>query len=129
MRWGNQRRPAGDRAGTGGRGRLLPSDRSRLQPGRNIRCPVFLASNKEIAMTRESVDLDAIELPAVSPANRPIGTPFLPFGTRSDDSAPDFLPIGDRTLVRQTSSTHGPMGTLPWTPTKSMLSSFVSRKS
>jgi 2-oxoglutarate ferredoxin oxidoreductase subunit alpha len=27
------------------------------------RCPVFLASNKEIAMTRESVDLDAIKLP------------------------------------------------------------------
>jgi 2-oxoglutarate ferredoxin oxidoreductase subunit alpha len=28
----------------------------------------------------------------------------------SDDSAPDFLPIGDRTLVRQTSSTHGANG-------------------
>jgi 2-oxoglutarate ferredoxin oxidoreductase subunit alpha len=75
------------------------------------RCPVFLASNKEIAMTRESVDLDAIELPAVitrQQADRE--TPFLPFGTRSDDSAPDFFPIGDRTLVRQTSSTHGANG-------------------
>jgi hypothetical protein len=40
------------------------------------RCPVFLASNKEIAMTRESVDLDAIELPAMvdrQAADREIG--------------------------------------------------------
>jgi 2-oxoglutarate ferredoxin oxidoreductase subunit alpha len=75
------------------------------------RCPVFLASNKEIAMTRESIDLDAIELPDIvtrRPADR--GAPFLPFATNSDDTAPDFLPIGDQTLVRQTSSTHGVNG-------------------
>jgi 2-oxoglutarate ferredoxin oxidoreductase subunit alpha len=75
------------------------------------RCPVFLASNKEIAMTREGVDLDAIALPDIvgrKPADR--GRPFLPFAADSDDTAPDFLPIGDRTLVRQTSSTHGANG-------------------
>lgn len=75
------------------------------------RCPVFLASNKEIAMTRESVDLDAIDLPDIvgrKPADR--DRPFLPFATGSDDTAPDFLPIGDKTLVRQTSSTHGANG-------------------
>jgi 2-oxoglutarate ferredoxin oxidoreductase subunit alpha len=62
-------------------------------------------------MTRESIDLDAIELPDIvtrRPADR--GTPFLPFATNSDDTAPDFLPIGDQTLVRQTSSTHGVNG-------------------
>jgi 2-oxoglutarate ferredoxin oxidoreductase subunit alpha len=72
------------------------------------RCPVFVASNKEIAMTRESVDLDAILLPAIidrKAANRE--KPFLPFVTEGDDIAPDFLPLGDSTLVRQTSSTHG----------------------
>ena len=72
------------------------------------RCPVFVASNKEIAMTRESVDLDAVELPATiarKEADRTL--PFLPFATESDDTAPDFLSIGDSALVRQTSSTHG----------------------
>ena len=29
-----------------------------------VRCPVFVASNKEIGLTRESVDLDALEKPA-----------------------------------------------------------------
>ncbi len=75
------------------------------------RCPVFLASNKEIAMTRESVDIDAIELPDIvtrRPANR--DTSFLPFATEGDDTVPNFLPIGDQTLVRQTSSTHGANG-------------------
>ena len=75
------------------------------------RCPVFLASNKEIAMTRESVDLDAVELPDIitrKAADR--DKLFLPFATPSDDTTPDFLPIGDSTLVRQTSSTHGVNG-------------------
>ena len=75
------------------------------------RCPVFVASNKEIAMTRESVDLDRIALP--EPVSRKMaadGRPFLPFAVTADDAVPDFLPIGDRTLVRQTSSTHGADG-------------------
>ncbi|BBO90389.1 pyruvate flavodoxin/ferredoxin oxidoreductase [Desulfosarcina ovata] len=75
------------------------------------RCPVFVASNKEIAMTRESVDLDAVDLPKIvdrKTADR--SKPFLPFATTGDDSAPDFLPIGDEVLVRQTSSTHGANG-------------------
>ncbi|MCB2148258.1 MAG: pyruvate flavodoxin/ferredoxin oxidoreductase [Deltaproteobacteria bacterium] len=76
-----------------------------------FRCPVFLASNKEIAMTRESVDLDAVELPVtVTRKTADRGKPFLPFATPGDDTAPDFLPIGDQTLVRQTSSTHGVNG-------------------
>jgi hypothetical protein len=33
-----------------------------------------------------------------------------PFAADADGSAPAFLPIGDRTLVRQTSSTHGSNG-------------------
>jgi 2-oxoglutarate ferredoxin oxidoreductase subunit alpha len=76
-----------------------------------FRCPVFLASNKEIAMTRESVDLDAIDLPEIvtrTEADRQ--QPFLPFSSPNDGAAPDFLPIGDETLVRQTSSTHGANG-------------------
>lgn len=74
-----------------------------------FRCPVFIASNKEIGMTRESVDLSAVDLP--SPVQRRMfaGEDYLPFQAE-DNVAPPFLPIGGTTLVRQTSSTHGPDG-------------------
>lgn len=75
------------------------------------RCPVFIAANKEISMTRETVDLDALTLPErqerrPAAANRP----FLPFDVLGDSFTPDFLPMGGDRLVRQTSSTHGPDG-------------------
>jgi len=73
-----------------------------------FRCPVFLASNKEIGMTRESIDLNALSRPDVRYRTAPPpGKPFLPFDTESDRLVPYFLPIGDQALVRQTSSTHG----------------------
>ena len=76
-----------------------------------FRCPVFVASNKEIAMTRESVDVEALQIPAViNRAAPPAGTKFLPFQVREETGVPDFLPIGGKVLVRQTSSTHGPNG-------------------
>ena len=72
------------------------------------RCPVFLASNKEIAMTRESVDLDALQIPeTVTRTAPPNGQRFLPFQVRQGRLVPDFLPIGGDVPVRQTSSTHG----------------------
>ena len=75
------------------------------------RCPVFIASNKEIAMTRESVDIDALEVPqTVYRKQPPDGKPFLPFQIRANQNVPDFLPIGAETPVRQTSSTHGADG-------------------
>lgn len=74
-----------------------------------FRCPVFIASNKEIGMTRESVDLSAIELPPLVDRKPFTGENYIPFAADAD-KAPDFLPIGGRILVRQTSSTHGPDG-------------------
>ncbi|MCP3899370.1 MAG: pyruvate flavodoxin/ferredoxin oxidoreductase [Desulfobacteraceae bacterium] len=73
-----------------------------------LRCPVFILSNKEIALTKQSVDLKSIKLPTI--LNRAISQKnkdFLPFEVDSDDTTPAFLPIGSETLVRQTSSTHG----------------------
>lgn len=82
------------------------------------RCPVFLASNKEIGLTRESVDLNAIELE--EPVDREMFSgrygDFLPFDTESDKRSPRFLPIGGSTLVRQTSSTHGKDGYITTDP-------------
>ena len=76
-----------------------------------FRCPVFLAANKEISMTRESVDLDALSIPAVVDRQRaPDDKPFVPFAAAEGRKVPDFLPIGDQRIVRQTSSTHGPDG-------------------
>ncbi|MGD8251434.1 MAG: transketolase C-terminal domain-containing protein [Desulfobacterales bacterium] len=74
------------------------------------RCPVFVATNKEIAMTRETVDLKAIALPEITERRKanPEDT-FLPFDD-TNGPVPPFLPIGGKRLVRQTSSTHGPDG-------------------
>jgi 2-oxoglutarate ferredoxin oxidoreductase subunit alpha len=75
------------------------------------RCPVFVAANKEISMTRETFYIDDLTLPPVierrmaDPAK-----PFLPFGVSGNQLVPDFLPIGGDRLVRQTSSTHGTNG-------------------
>ena len=74
-----------------------------------FRCPVFIASNKEIGMTKESVDLDSLGLPPLVERKKHQGGNYLPFEA-APESAPDFLPIGGKTLVRQTSSTHGPDG-------------------
>ena len=76
-----------------------------------FRCPVFVASNKEIGMTRESFDPEALERPGVMDrAAAPSDQPFLPFQVGKNQLVPDFLPIGGKTLVRQTSSTHAKTG-------------------
>lgn len=75
------------------------------------RCPVFIASNKEIGMTRESVDLEAVEKPDIIARRKASpGRPFLPFQVSNGQRVPYFLPIGDGVLVRQSSSTHGADG-------------------
>jgi 2-oxoglutarate ferredoxin oxidoreductase subunit alpha len=81
------------------------------------RCPVILASNKEIGLTKESLDLDQIKLPPLISRSAPAGDEaFLPFRSAPDCDVPGFLPIGDKTLVRQTSSTHGANGYITTDP-------------
>jgi len=76
-----------------------------------FRCPVFIASNKEIGMTRESIDLNGLDIPEIiTRAPAPSKQPFLPFQADSAQAVPGFLPVGNSILVRQTSSTHGPDG-------------------
>ncbi len=76
-----------------------------------FRCPVFLASNKEIGMTRESVDLQKLDTPdIIERSAAPADQLFLPFKVGEGQQVPDFLPIGHKVLVRQTSSTHGADG-------------------
>lgn len=75
------------------------------------RCPVFIASNKEIAMTKESVDFDAIEKPELIEREKvPAGKSFLPFEVAEGKLTPYFQAIGGNVLTRQNSSTHDPEG-------------------
>lgn len=82
-----------------------------------FRCPVFIAANKEISMTREIFDPDTLVLPEVR--NRSYADPakpFLPFETTPDHPIPPFLPVGGERIVRQTSSTHGRDGYITTDP-------------
>ncbi len=82
-----------------------------------FRCPVFVAANKEISMTKESLDLQALPVPEV--VNRRTasdGLPYIPFAVAENSRVPDFLPIGADRLVRQTSSTHGEDGYITTDP-------------
>jgi 2-oxoglutarate/2-oxoacid ferredoxin oxidoreductase subunit alpha len=72
-----------------------------------FRCPVFIASNKEIGMTRETFDMEKVEKPVVTDRTLHTSGPFLPFEVREGEDVPAFLPIGGSVPVRQTSSTHG----------------------
>ena len=81
------------------------------------RCPVFIAANKEISVTRETVDLDSLPMPDVkSRTMAQEGKPYLPFIASEGSHTPDFLPIGGDRIVRQTSSMHGPDGYITTDP-------------
>jgi len=82
-----------------------------------FRCPVFIAANKEISVTRETVDLDNLPMPDVK--SRTIaqeGKPYLPFIAPDGSDTPYFLPIGGDRIARQTSSMHGPDGYITTDP-------------
>ncbi len=82
-----------------------------------FRCPVFVASNKEIGMTRESIDLQQVHTPdIVERSAAPTDRPLVPFHVEPGQLVPDFLPIGSDVLVRQTSSTHGADGYITTDP-------------
>jgi 2-oxoglutarate ferredoxin oxidoreductase subunit alpha len=82
-----------------------------------FRCPVFVASNKEIGMTRESIDLHGLDTPdIVERSAAPSDQPLVPFHVDRGQAVPNFLPIGDNVLVRQTSSTHGADGYITTDP-------------
>ena len=90
-----------------------------------FRCPVFIASNKEIAMTKEGIDLDAVEKPRIIDRIQSKEEKFLPFAVKEGSMVPEFLPIGSKTLVRQTSSTHGADGYI--TTDSNIISQFQNR--
>ncbi|WP_245994194.1 transketolase C-terminal domain-containing protein [Desulfosoma caldarium] len=89
-----------------------------------LRCPVFVASSKDIAMTRETVDMERVEKPPVVDRKTHAKGPFLPFEA-GPSGVPAFLPIGGPVPVRQTSSMHGPDGYITTNP--EVIQSLVER--
>jgi 2-oxoglutarate ferredoxin oxidoreductase subunit alpha len=81
-----------------------------------FRCPVFVASNKEIGMTSQTVNMDRVERPPIINRSSHDSGPFQPFQVNPGEDVPSFLPIGGPILVRQTSSTHGPDGYITTDP-------------
>ena len=76
-----------------------------------FRIPVFIASNKEIGMTRDTVDLEALAIPQPSFRLGPEhDRNFMPFRALPDKHVSGFVPIGEQLISRQTSSTHGENG-------------------
>jgi 2-oxoglutarate ferredoxin oxidoreductase subunit alpha len=73
-----------------------------------FRSPVFLMGNKEIGVTKETVDLDAIELPPRIDRRRvPAGEDsYIPQFFESPEEVPAFSEFGGRHVARFTTSTH-----------------------
>ena len=83
-----------------------------------FRCPVFIASNKEIGMTSGTLDLEQVKKPQIIDRTFHESSPFLPFQVRPGEDVPSFLPIGGPISVRHTSSTHGPDGYITTDPSE-----------
>jgi 2-oxoglutarate ferredoxin oxidoreductase subunit alpha len=72
------------------------------------RSPVFVLTNKELGMTRETVDLESIELPEPLERKRvpAAQTPYLPHAFSSPGEVPAISDFGGPHVARFTTSTH-----------------------
>jgi 2-oxoglutarate ferredoxin oxidoreductase subunit alpha len=78
-----------------------------------LRMPVVLLSDKETAMTIESVDLAALPHVAVTPRTAAAdGAAFVPYRVESEEDVPAFAPVGGEHKVTATGSAHNERGQL-----------------
>lgn len=73
------------------------------------RTPVILASQKEVGLTRERVDLDAAAASCAPPLSRPLAPPdhpYLPHAFSHPAEVGPLSPLGGPHLVRYTTSMH-----------------------
>jgi len=83
-----------------------------------LRTPVIVLLSKDIALTRQTVDLDAIGLsPIVNRAPAADGV-YRPYAVASPEDVPAFAPIGGERLTRFTGSIHDENGVLTTNRTK-----------
>jgi 2-oxoglutarate ferredoxin oxidoreductase subunit alpha len=75
--------------------------------------PVVVLSDKETAMTIESVDLAALPPALVEPrAAAPDGAAFVPYRIEGEEDVPAFAPVGGAHKVTATGSAHNERGQL-----------------
>lgn len=73
------------------------------------RTPVFLLSNKELGVTKESADLSAVELPPLVERTRVASglAEYLPHQFDALEEVPPLSDFGGEYIARYTTSTHG----------------------
>jgi 2-oxoglutarate/2-oxoacid ferredoxin oxidoreductase subunit alpha len=84
-----------------------------------FRIPVFLATDKETALTVSTVDVEVFEGETVR--ERQIASTqadFIPYRTTAPDEVPLFSPYGGAHILRFTTSTHDEYGQLTKSPEK-----------
>lgn len=94
------------------------------------RTPVFLLSNKEISMTREAVDLDRLEIPAIVGRRRAApDDPDLPHRFDRPEDVPPFIEFGGDRVTRFTTSTHDQAAILTADPevTQAMIDHYIAK--
>jgi len=82
-----------------------------------FRVPVFVATDKETALGKATVDVSAWDPVPVRPRPAaPVEASFLPYRTDAPDGVPLMSPLGGVHLVRFTTSTHDERGRLTKSP-------------
>ena len=94
-----------------------------FQLAERFRSPVFLLTDREVAASMSTVEVEAYERLFRSehapPSLKQAGEgPFIPYQIESLDDVPPFSPIGGPHLVRFTTSTHDERGFLTKDPKK-----------
>jgi 2-oxoglutarate ferredoxin oxidoreductase subunit alpha len=82
------------------------------------RTPVFLLGNKETGVTKESVDLDSLDLPPLIERKRvpPGSGGYLPHAFDAPEEVPAISDFGGEHVARYTTSTHDKAGYLTTNP-------------
>jgi 2-oxoglutarate ferredoxin oxidoreductase subunit alpha len=95
-----------------------------------FRLPVFLATDKETALTLTTVDVDEFKPVAVRPRlNAPVDSEFIPYRVASPDEVPALSLYGGSNILRFTTSTHDEYGQLTKIPEKvSRLNAHLAAK-
>jgi 2-oxoglutarate ferredoxin oxidoreductase subunit alpha len=84
-----------------------------------FRVPVFLATDKESALTMNTVETEAFKpLPVRQRPTVGREKEYIPYRAKSMDSAPEFSPYGGAHILRFTTSTHDEYGRLTKVPEK-----------
>ena len=87
-----------------------------FQLAERFRVPVFLATDKETAQTKTSLELKRAEDAVPDRITAPPGEPFYPLGLEELDQIPPMSPFGGPHILRFTTSSHDKKGYLTKDP-------------